>query len=536
MKDVKTLLLELVSVPSISESPTEGDMAHKVLELVREDPYFADHPDHCGLWDGGDRLGRKVAWALKKGSGPRTVLFSGHYDTVDYKSYGAFAPLALQPGALRAAMLENPPDDAGIRRDLHNPNWMFGRGCADMKAGLALNINALYGYQPGDINVLITAVSDEENLSAGARQAVGLYEELAERFGLEYVIAIESEPSNRDADGDSPHEFIHGAAGKILPVVVAKGIPAHSSNMLSGVNSAHLMARIIQNTEYDCAFVDRGGDVFTEPPAVQLVRDMKQGYDVSMPEYTACAFNMIFFEADPMAMMARLLENCRAAARDLLTAYNACMDSMVAAGQIDSTRRKGFDIPVCSLMELELRLQEKPGFEAFRAEARACSARLVESGETMQWASICYIRDMMAFSGNAGPMVVAGIAPPYYPAIHTDMLSKSIDPIIAHAAAALGEKSIRTRRLEYSQAMMDLSYKSCPGPESAAQVMENIPLPRTLYDMDVAAMARINIPTLVVGPARKEIHQIGERVYLPDVTDTLPVIFQQVIDSVAAVV
>lgn len=530
MKKVKELLLELVGVRSVTGTAEELDVARKIHGLIAEDPYFQDHPDHYGAWDGGDLLGRPVVWALKKGSGRRTVVFSGHYDTVGTACYGVFEPYALDPDALKAAMLQNPPEDGEIRRDLADENWMFGRGTADMKAGLALNLNALFEHVPGEVNVLFTAVSDEENLSAGARQAVRLYTLLQERFGLDYSIAVVSEPIEREPD--APHPFIGGSAGKILPVVVARGIPAHSASMLRGINSAHLIANVIRETEYDTAFLSQGGSLFTEPPAVQLVRDLKEGYDVSMPEYTAAAFNMTFFcGTDPVALMDRLLANCRTAADELLRRYDACMDDMESTGRIGPNRRKRFSVRVLTIQELEAELSGRGGFDAYRREAKARSERISASGETLLWASALYVRDIMAFAGG-GPMVVAGIAPPYYPAVNNDFLKKDIASIVGDAIASLQlEHGIRAAREDYSQAMMDLSYMSCANPASARRIMGNMPLPEILYAMDVDAMARLEIPTLVIGPARKEIHQLGERVYLPDVERDLPIVFRQIIQS-----
>ncbi len=531
MKTVKELLLELVKVRSVTGTAEELDVARKIHELIAEDPYFQAHPDLFGAWDGGDPLGRPVVWALKKGSGRRTVVFSGHYDTVGTACYGVFEPYALDPDALKAVLRNNPPEDGEILRDLGDENWMFGRGTADMKAGLALNLNALFEHVPGEVNILFTAVSDEENLSAGARQAVRLYTQLQERFGLDYSIAVISEPIEREPD--APHPFINGSAGKILPVVVARGIPAHSASMLRGINSAHLIANIIRESEYDTAFLSQGGSLFTEPPAVQLVRDLKEGYDVSMPEYTAAAFNMTFFcGTDPVGLMERLLANCRTAADELLRRYDACMDDMESTGRIGPGRRKRFSVRVLTLQELEAELSARVGFEAYRQEAKARSVRLVASGETLLWASALYIRDIMAFAGG-GPMVVAGIAPPYYPAVNNDFLSKDIAPIVGETIASLErEHGIRAAREDYSQAMMDLSYMSCANPESARRIMGNVPLPESLYAMDVDGMARLEIPTLVIGPARKEIHQLGERVYLPDVERDLPIVFRQIIRSV----
>ena len=539
MKSARQMMLELVAIGSVSESHGEIEVAHKILALVREDGYFTEHPDHCGLWDGGDRLGRPIVWALKKGRGDNTVLFSGHYDTVGTASYGAFEPLALTPDALMTAMRENPPDDEAIIRDLEDGRWLFGRGCADMKAGIALNIQALHSYkagtgaEAGDINVLMTAVSDEENLSAGARQAAGLYTWLMEKFGLQYVVATESEPYLRNAEPGSPVRLINGSAGKILPVVVAHGIPIHSSNMMGGLNSAQLIAGIAQKTEYDAAFVSKGGSLYTMPPATLLLRDLKSGYDVSLPEYSAAAFNMTFFmETDPVTLLNHLLDDCRTAAAELLDRYHTCFDEMVKAGQIEPSQRKNFNVRILTLQELEDELSGIPGFEEFRDSARAKCAESLEKGETIQMAAVFYLRDMMAFSGIAEPFAVVGIAPPYYPAVNNDFLKKDIRCLVQNIIAALEQEGIAAEKEDYTPAMMDLSYLSCANPESAGQVMDNMPIPRRLYDMDLEAMAAIEIPTLVIGPLCRDIHQVGERVFLPDVDVTIPTVFRQLVKSV----
>ncbi len=528
---VLEMLEALVKTRGITGTQQETAVANQVMEIIRDDPYFMKHPELCGQWDGGDALGRPVVWALKKGSGKRTVIVSGHYDTVGTACYGVYEDHALNPKQLLQAYLNNPPNDPALMEDIRSGKWMVGRGCADMKAGLALNLDALLSYTPGEVNVLFTAVSDEENLSAGARQAVALYRQLQERFDLQYEVAIVSESIERDVAAEEPHPLINGSAGKILPVVVAKGIPAHGAAMLRGINSAHLIAEVVCQTEYDTAFVSRGGDLYTQPPAVQLIRDLKPGYDVSMPEYTAAAFNMTFFcDTDPLLLMNRLMHNCRTATQQVLKRYQDCAEAMVTGGTLADGIYRPFDLPVMTLEELEAKACQQSGYEAFHKAAAARSLQRAADGDTLVMISIHYIAELMAFAGR-GPMVVAGIAPPYYPAVNNEYLACHSAPIMQHVAQALQQQGVQTAMRAYTPAMMDLSYLSCFNPESAHKVMSNVPIPKFLYAMDIEAMAQLGIPSLVVGPAGKDIHQLGERVFIPDLEGDLPKIFRQIIAS-----
>ena len=528
---IKTLVCDLMARRSDTGTAHEAAMADLIFAKIKADPYFAKHSDHCGLFDGGDHLGRPVVWALKKGSGSRTVIFSGHYDTVGTSCYGELEAYCLDPNAVQKHLLQLPFADTELKRDLVSGDWMFGRGSADMKSGIALNLHVLFEYEPGDVNVLFTAVSDEENLSAGARQAVSLYTDLQTRFGLEYALCVISEPSERSVETDEPIQLIMGGAGKILPIVIAKGTPTHGSNMLYGINSAHLISRIVTSSEYDMSYVSSDKDRMTQPPTVQFLRDLKSGYDVSMPEFSAAALNVTFFmEADASHYLEKLKAAASQAIAEILEVRARTFDRFAA---MSGTKRRPSALPdasVLTLAELESRMHHAPGFEAFKEKAQLTVSEKVKSGETLLSACIGYVRDLMSFSAIPAPFVVVAVAPPYYPAVHCDYLSKDINPLLDALIAQLAAKQgLRAHKVAYSPAMTDMSYTSCADLPAAKTIMDNMSAPASDYNMDVEAMARLNIPTVMIGPAQKDIHQIGERVYLPDVTESLPLLFCELI-------
>lgn len=137
--------IQLLHVPGISGTRSEVLTAEKVLSLLEEMPYFQSHP--AQLWRipvPDDPLGRFdiAAYLELNPQAKKCVILSGHMDVVGVEEYGHLAELAFDPEALRERITELPLSDEA-RRDLESGAWIFGRGTADMKLGLALGLELL---------------------------------------------------------------------------------------------------------------------------------------------------------------------------------------------------------------------------------------------------------------------------------------------------------------------------------------------------------------------------------------------------------
>lgn len=184
----------LVKIRSVSPGTGEIQVAQEVLGLLQagglENAYTTIGLDL--IQD--DLFGRQNAYAFLRGRSPRTIVLLGHIDTVDTKDYGPLEPYALDPDALAARQEELAALAPGLAEDLaaHPGDWMFGRGAADMKSGVAITITimrrmaemARAGNLP--LSVVFLATPDEENESAGVLQAVHFLLRLRERYRLEY--------------------------------------------------------------------------------------------------------------------------------------------------------------------------------------------------------------------------------------------------------------------------------------------------------------------------------------------------------------
>ena len=103
---VRELTLQLVRIPSITNSPGETAFAWQLRDLLATLPYFAAQPDQLRVEPTtNDRYERYNLYALARGSGPHTVVLAGHYDVVNVEQYGALQPWAFDPEALLPRLL-----------------------------------------------------------------------------------------------------------------------------------------------------------------------------------------------------------------------------------------------------------------------------------------------------------------------------------------------------------------------------------------------------------------------------------------------
>lgn len=283
---------ELVKIPSTSNTEAEETCADHIAQELAKQPYFKEHPEQMGKYLlPGDSFGRSVPWGLVKGNDKsgKTIILTGHYDVVDTEEYGNERALAYDiekwenlvktgqtmrmpddkcdpisekrdPEAVKRILQEMPEE---VREEFLSGDWMFGRGCADMKGGLAIGMALLewYGrlvtekeWNKGTGNLLFVSVPDEEGYSAGMRGAVPFLNELKERFGLEYTALIDLEPASVE-NGDKT--IYTGSVGKTMPAVLVQGVKAHVLNCFQGVSALGVLNSFFMKTELAPEFAEK---------------------------------------------------------------------------------------------------------------------------------------------------------------------------------------------------------------------------------------------------------------------------------------
>ena len=306
---IKNTLEDLISIQSDTGTPLEKDIEKYIYGWLQELDYFKTNTNNFGSYPlKNDSLERSVVWGLLKGSGRKTVILLNHHDVVDSNDYQTLKKYAYHPLILRD-MLKNVELAKDVEEDLISEEWIFARGAADMKAGIAIQLSLIEQFskqQDFKGNILFVSVADEESLSLGMRSSAELLEKIKNKFDLEYTILIDSEPHQKTDNNEGV--FYTGSVGKLMPVVYVRGRKTHIGDIFQGFNPLLLLSQIASATELNTDFSDVVEDEVSPPPSWSFLRDGKKCYDASIPESAGGYFSVLTLKRTPKIILDQLLE------------------------------------------------------------------------------------------------------------------------------------------------------------------------------------------------------------------------------------
>ncbi len=203
------MIAQLIAIPSVSSVNPSEDMGNRaVVERLAEWLGALGFATELQPIPGEPAKANLVATL---GSGPGGLVLSGHTDTVPFDA-----------GKWRSDPFQLEERDGRL----------YGLGTSDMKAFLALAVEAARELKAGDLKapLVILATADEESGMSGARALA----DLPGRLGRHAVIG---EPT-----GLRPQRLHKGVMMESIRVLGRSG---HSSNPAFGVNALDGMARVL---------------------------------------------------------------------------------------------------------------------------------------------------------------------------------------------------------------------------------------------------------------------------------------------------
>lgn len=539
MNNLKYLVLEYIKV----ETHTNTELENNVLEFFKKwfnsVDYFKDNPSHYGFYEiQNDRLKRSVPWALLKGKGNKTVVLIHHHDTVDIEDYGINKKYAYNPQKLEEIFKSKTVKlDSSTKEDLESGEWLFGRGVADMKGGGAIQLHTFEEYsKQNDFkgNIVLLSVADEENLSAGARSSISLLKELKLKYDLDYQVMIDCEPHDR-IEKDK-FTIYSGSIGKLMPMFMVKGKLSHVGEVYKGLNPVSVLTRIASKTEMSYEFVEKVGNTVTPPPVWLNLRDCKEVYDVSLPLYAAGYLSVLTFKQSPSVVLEKLKKISLEAFEEVIADLQ---DSFKRYKELMGNEYEAIDIEprVCFYHEIYQELSKKYPIE-FVKDMEQFERQLllsVEANEIDKFtANNKMMEKMLEYYGANNPIVVIGLAAPYYPSVHNTMIDSGIYDVVEKVK----EKSKRELNLEiynkdFYTSISDLSYAMFTMSDKNIDYIENnIIFWDKDYSIPLKTIKELSMPVLNIGPYGKNLHKFSERVNKLDLLENTPKILKWTIEEI----
>lgn len=500
--------------------------------------YLKERPGQCGFFRiPGDPFGRSVPWCLIRGKGNRAAVLLHHYDVVDTDDYGVLSGIATSPDELAKSFRDGGMKlDADAERDLASGEWIFGRGAADMKGGACVQMafceRCARAAEAGELegSIVMVGLPDEENLSAGGRAAPLVLKKLKDEWGLEYIMAINSEPTDRTLGLDKPKLFV-SSIGKILPLIYAKGALSHAGRVFDGLNPIKMMASVVRKLDLNEYFIDSADGVASSPASFLYMKDVKEIYDVSLPAGAAGCLNVMYLSKSVVQLMEKIKDVCEAAFAEAIDDAQRSFDAFM-----DVSGRERAVLPWKPLVKTYSEVYReavRDGAEAFISELGSLSAdlkkRLVSGDINQVEASRAVVETTLKYTADRSPVIVVAMAPPYYPVVSNSALPEKAyadgiaDAVIEESRARFGDTPVKHCLV----GMSDFSYFTRnPNSPDADYVRNNMLLWGDLYSIPFEEINEISMPIMNVGPWGKGIHTYLERVWKKDILERTPYLLE----------
>lgn len=547
-QEIQQILYGYVKAESFTHSEKEKDAERYFTEYFAKQQYWRQHPEHMGRHPvENDPYGRAAAYAMVRGEGSDAIVFIHHNDVVTVEDFKRLTPFAFSPDELEKELLTlREAFTEEMRQDYDSGDWLFGRGVCDMKGGGSIQMAILSRYAqlvqegkgaelPGTL--ILLAVPDEENLSAGMRSAVSLLAELKDRYGLNYKMMINSEPHQRK--DPKKGVFSTGSIGKLMPFVYVRGYLAHAGKVFEGMNPLNLMSGIVRKTELNMAFSDTKGGEAAPPPTWMFLRDGKLNYDVSMPLSMKGCFSVLTLDQTPDQVLEKLRGICEETFDEVIKEMNGYYGEFLREGGQPQKALpwKSQVLDFAALCQTARRDYGKEFDEALEQEQMRLRGKLEKGQGTMIECNFELVDFVFDYIKELSPQVVYGLIPPYYPNV-SNLLLGGLPEEIENISQLLNDFTQEEFGQEYVRehfytGISDLSYSSISGGEEIEETLRAaMPFFGEIYSLPLQDVEKISMPCVNIGPWGKDFHKLTERVLKGDLYERTPQIIQRAIEII----
>lgn len=531
-QEIEKLTLELVNIPSINGSEGERNVSNKIYEYIKNIEYFKKHGQYCfqvPLIK--DPYGRMNVFALLRGEkkpSNKTIILHGHMDTVGVDDFGSLSELAFYPDKLEEKLKElDLPEE--VKKDLNSGDWIFGRGAADMKSGVAVHLAVLKELSENvenfSGNILFMSNPVEENQHTGVIESLDVLNDLKRKYGLDYKLAINNDYICPLYPGDNKKYVYTGAVGKILPSFYIVGQETHVGQCFEGLNPNQIASELIKDINLNTDLCDGYKGEYTLPPSVLKYEDLKKSYNVQTPFAAFTYFNYFIHNTSINEIIEKLKIISKESFDKVILNVN---DNYKKFCKIANQKYEPlpWETNVMTYSELYKKVKSKYGHK-LDDEINGLSKTLLDQGMDIREVCLNVVDKLWKMNREKKPAIVLFFAPPYCP--HNTLkdeneFENSIIEKIKKCVNTVGKENNEDFEvLQFFPSLSDSSYlKIDDDLNSIENLKNNLPNWAEIYNIPVNEMKKLNIPAINYGCYGKDAHKWTERVYKPYSFNTLP--------------
>lgn len=525
-------LKEIVAIPSVSGTEGENLISEKIYDILSEMQYFKENKEKFGFGSiDKDPLGRKFVWAVVDGKeeSKDTLILTGHLDVVEVEEYSHLKNIAYNIEECTKRINELVLDEEAAI-DFQSGNWIFGRGTADMKHGIALNIEILREFSESrDFRgkLMILLVPGEESNSEGMIASVPFLLKLQEEQGYNFCGAILSECCKPNSRNDIYKKMYMGTVGKIMPLFFCVGKETHVGEALKGFNPNSLVSEVNRLLEGNPDFTDKVKGSTTLPPMCLKQMDLKELYSVQSPLYAAAYYNILTLNRDEEILLSELEElahtafiNVLADIRDKREKYLTMCDGEVQFLQVEPY--------VITYKELLSEIKDENFHNDLNEKVEIWKSEKMDN----QSIAINIVKETYEKYENKRPMIIVSFIPPYYPNKYLNenevKFINAIDETIQYAEDIYNEKIIKE---DYFMGISDMSYTGISKNHGLDKLASNIVGCGMNYDLPLESLSKLNIPAIIFGGEGKDIHKYTERLNIKYSFEVVPELYKFLINT-----
>ncbi|MBX3038686.1 MAG: M20/M25/M40 family metallo-hydrolase [Anaerolineales bacterium] len=553
----------LMGIVSVSPNIKNENKCADVIRDLTLAPYQnGKQPDvFSDFWFTEDGRKNFACLLRSKRNSAKTIILMGHFDTVgvdDFARYGD-VNIAFQPEQLIEEMKKyfQSKNDLDISEQsawthLQSGDWLFGRGCVDMKSGVAINIAILRAFAKPDENgnrlideldgnLLLLACPDEEIESAGVLAAVPNLLKLREKENLNYIGVINTDYTAPRNENENIRFIYSGTVGKLLPSFYILGVRTHVGEIFRGVDASHIAAELVREINLNPTWMDKwtgklGNETITEiavPPVALQMRDLKPLYNAETAGNAFVYINWLTLQINPLEAMKKMRDSAKQALGQVMRRVEESYQAFSNLGGQSQTPLEWNEL-IISYDELLHKASQEFGDTLsgwMKNKVDEFSSQAKDSREL----SCLLVAELAKLAKINGPAIITFFSPPYYPSVlpQENELTRSV-------ASVIHEFDDEIQLRGFFPYISDLSYMRLDTSDVSVNLKKNMPLfdlENKVYLLDSNKLNEIkslNCPVINIGPFGRDAHGLYERVYMPYSFETVPQIICQTIKHVFA--